>query len=80
MAEQMILPLVPLRGLVVFPNMIMHLDVGREDSVSALEAAMVGNKKVFLVAQIDMDTESPEEEDLYSVGTVSEIRQIIKLP
>ena len=80
MAENVTLPLVPLRGLVVFPNMIMHLDVGREDSVNALEAAMVGNRKVFLVAQIDIDNDSPEEDDLYEVGTISEIRQIIKLP
>ena len=80
MAEKITLPLVPLRGVVVFPNMIMHLDVGRDSSVNALEAAMVGNRKVFLVAQIDMDNDSPDEDDLYEVGTISEIRQIIKLP
>ncbi|MBR0103158.1 MAG: LON peptidase substrate-binding domain-containing protein, partial [Selenomonadaceae bacterium] len=80
MAEKVTLPLVPLRGIVVFPNMIMHLDVGRESSVNALEAAMVTNRRVFLTAQIDTDTEDPEEEDLYEVGTISEIRQIVKLP
>ncbi|MBR4151490.1 MAG: endopeptidase La [Selenomonadaceae bacterium] len=80
MAEKINLPLVPLRGVVVFPNMIMHLDVGRDTSVNALEAAMVGNKRVFLVAQMDIDNDSPGEEDLYEVGTISEIRQIIKLP
>ena len=80
MAEKFTLPLVPLRGIVVFPNMIMHLDVGRESSVNALEAAMVGNRRIFLVAQIDTDDDSPEEEDLFEVGTISEIRQIIKLP
>ncbi len=80
MAEKITLPLVPLRGLVVFPNMIMHLDVGRDTSVNALEAAMVGNRKVFLVAQIDIDNDDPDEDDLYEVGTISEIRQIIKLP
>ena len=80
MAEKVTLPLVPLRGIVVYPNMIMHLDVGRDTSVNALEAAMVGNRRIFLVAQMDMDNDSPEEEDLYEVGTVSEIRQIIKLP
>ena len=80
MAEKITLPLVPLRGLVVFPNMIMHLDVGRESSVNALEAAMVTNRRVFLTAQIDTDTDDPVEEDLYEVGTISEIRQIIKLP
>ncbi|MBD3878446.1 MAG: endopeptidase La [Quinella sp. 1Q5] len=80
MAEKVTLPLVPLRGIVVFPNMIMHLDVGRESSVNALEAAMVTNRRVFLTAQIDTDTEDPAEEDLYEVGTISEIRQIVKLP
>ncbi len=80
MAEKVTLPLVPLRGIVVFPNMIMHLDIGRESSVNALEAAMVTNRRIFLVAQMDSDYDSPEEEDLYEVGTVSEIRQIIKLP
>ncbi len=80
MAERITLPLVPLRGIVVFPNMIMHLDVGRESSVNALDAAMVTNRRIFLVAQIDTDNDSPEEEDLYEVGTISEIRQIIKLP
>lgn len=80
MAEKITLPLVPLRGLVVFPNMIMHLDVGRDTSVNALEAAMVGNRKVFLVAQVDIDNDDPAEDDLYEVGTISEIRQIIKLP
>jgi ATP-dependent Lon protease len=58
----------------------MHLDVGRDTSVNALEAAMVGNRRVFLVAQIDIDNEDPEEDDLYEVGTISEIRQIVKLP
>ena len=80
MAERITLPLVPLRGLVVFPNMIMHLDVGRESSVNALEAAMVTNRRVFLTAQIDTDNDDPEEQDLYEVGTISEIRQIVKLP
>ena len=80
MAEKVTLPLVALRGIVVFPNMIMHLDVGRDNSIQALEAAMVGNRLIFLVAQMDTDNDSPEEEDLYEVGTVSEIRQIIKLP
>ena len=80
MTEKVTLPLVPLRGVVVFPNMIMHLDVGRDSSVNALEAAMVGNRRIFLVAQMDTDNDAPEEEDLYEVGTISEIRQIIKLP
>ncbi len=74
------LPLVPLRGITVFPNMIMHLDIGRDSSVNALEAAMVDDRRVFLTTQKDIDEESPKTEDLYRVGTVAEIRQIIKLP
>ncbi len=74
------LPLVPLRGITVFPNMIMHLDVGRESSINALEAAMVEDRRIFLTTQKDVDDESPKTEDLYKVGTVAEIRQVIKLP
>ncbi|MBQ7705121.1 MAG: endopeptidase La [Selenomonadaceae bacterium] len=74
------LPLVPLRGVTVFPNMIMHLDVGRESSIKALEAAMVEDRKIFLVTQKNLDLDSPGREDLYEVGTVSEVRQVIKIP
>lgn len=74
------LPLVPLRGVTIFPNMIMHLDIGREQSINALEAAMVADRRIFLVAQKDMETDSPGMGDLYKVGTVSEVRQIIKIP
>ena len=80
MAEQITLPLVPLHGIVVFPNMIMHLDVGREKSVNALEAAMVDNRRIFLVAQVENDNATAEVEKFFEVGTISEIRQIIKLP
>ena len=79
MAEKITLPLVPLRGIVVFPNMIMHLDVGREKSVNALEAAMVDNRRIFLVAQDDSEDGTTDGE-FFEVGTISEIRQIIKLP
>ena len=80
MAEVINLPLVPLRGMTIFPNMIVHLDVGRDRSVSAIEAAMVEDRKVFLIAQKTIDNESPVREDLYDVGTVAEIKQILKLP
>ena len=73
------LPLVPLRGVTIFPNMIMHLDIGRASSIRALEAAMVEDRRIFLVTQREIDTDEPEREDLYEVGTVSEIRQIIKI-
>ena len=74
------LPLVPLRGVTVFPNMIMHLDVGRPSSINALEAAMVADRKIFLVTQKSIDTNSPGLEDLYQVGTIAEVRQVIKIP
>lgn len=78
--EKATLPLVPLRGITVFPNMIMHLDIGRENSINALETAMVGDRRVFLVAQKFSDEESPTVDSLYNIGTVAEIRQIIKIP
>ena len=80
MAELIHLPLVPLRGMTIFPNMIVHLDIGRDSSINAIEAAMVEDRKIFLIAQKNMDNESPVRDDLYDVGTVSEIKQILKLP
>ncbi len=74
------LPLLPLRGVTVFPNMIMHLDVGRPSSIAALEKAMVAERKIFLVTQKNLDIDSPDQNDLYDVGTVAEVRQIIKIP
>ena len=73
-------PLLPLRGMVVFPFMIVHLDVGRDRSVAALDEAMVHNRKIFLTAQKNDDTENPTLDDLYEVGTIAEIRQLIKIP
>ena len=80
MIETVALPLVPLRGVTVFPNMIMHLDIGRENSINALEAAMVADRRIFLVAQRESDDDNPAQEDLYTIGTVAEVRQIIKIP
>ena len=80
MAQTINLPIVPLRGMTIFPNMIVHLDVGRGRSISAIEAAMVEDKKIFLVAQKELDEENPSRETIYNVGTVSEIKQIMKLP
>lgn len=80
MSEILNLPVVPLRGMTVFPNMIIHLDVGRDRSVNAIEAAMVEDRKIFLVAQKNLENESPNQGEIYSVGTVSEIKQILKLP
>lgn len=74
------LPLLPLRGLLVFPNMVLHLDVGRERSVKALEEAMVGDNRIVLMAQKDAKVDEPAEADLFTVGTVALIKQMIKLP
>ncbi|QBK26412.1 endopeptidase La [Ureibacillus thermophilus] len=73
-------PLLPLRGLLVFPSMVLHIDVGRKRSVAALEHAMVNDNKIFLTAQKDMRVEMPEKEDLYMIGTYVSVKQMLKLP
>ncbi|AJA48742.1 Lon protease [Clostridium pasteurianum DSM 525 = ATCC 6013] len=75
-----ILPLIPLRGIVIFPYMVMHFDVGREKSILALEDAMINEQEIFLVAQKKAKTESPEERDIYSIGTICTVKQLLKLP
>lgn len=80
MAETRTLPVLPLRGMTVFPYMIIHLDVGRERSMAALEQAMVDDRRVLLVAQRDAEVDSPQGKDLYEVGTVAEVRQLLKMP
>ncbi|MGX4669751.1 endopeptidase La [Cerasibacillus sp. JNUCC 74] len=74
------LPLLPLRGLIVFPSMVLHLDVGREKSIAALEKAMMNDHYIFLAAQKKVRVKEPEPKDIYRVGTVSVIKQMIKLP
>ncbi len=73
------LPVLALRGLTVFPHMSLSLDVEREVSLRALEKAMEGDQRIFLVTQREIGTEAPEERDLYEVGTVCAIRQILKM-
>ena len=73
-------PVLPLRDVVVYPNMVIPLFVGREKSIQALDAAMADNKQILLVAQKSADLEQPVIEDLYSVGTLSSILQLLKLP
>ncbi|WP_417596689.1 endopeptidase La [Novosphingobium aquae] len=75
-----LLPLLPLRDIVVFPGMVVPLFVGREKSVAALEAAMSGNKDIFLVAQLDPGCDDPAEEDLYDLGVIATVLQLLKLP
>ncbi|WP_428909301.1 endopeptidase La [Niallia sp. Krafla_26] len=78
--EEIIVPLLPLRGLLVYPTMVLHLDVGREKSVQALEKAMVDNHLIFLTTQKDLSVDVPIEEDLYEVGTLTKVKQMLKLP
>ncbi len=74
------LPMIPLRGLTLFPHMVLHFDVGRDRSISALDEAMLKGQEVFLASQKDARTEDPAPEDIYTVGTVCYIRQLLKLP
>ena len=73
-------PLLPLRDIVVFPGMVVPLFVGRDKSVAALEAAMEGSKDIFLLAQLDPGCDDPERDDLYDVGVVARVLQLLKLP
>ncbi len=75
-----VIPLLPLRGLLVFPYMVIHLDVGREKSVSAIDEAMLHDRELFLVTQREAQTDEPREDDIYQVGTIAEIKQLLKLP
>ena len=75
-----VMPALALRGLTIFPNMLLHFDVAREASIKALDESMTSGQPIFLVAQRDMAVEDPKEEDLYRVGTVSTVRQILRLP
>ena len=75
-----VMPALALRGLTIFPNMMLHFDVGREASIKALDESMTSGQPIFLVAQRDMAVEDPKEEDLYRIGTISTVRQILRLP
>ena len=74
------LPLIPLRGLTIFPNMVLHFDVGREKSVEAVDAAMLNNEEIFLAMQKKIELDDPAETDISKIGTVCKIKQIIKMP
>lgn len=74
------LPVLPLRGLMVFPHMVLHFDVGRPKSIAALEQAMMDDQDIYLVAQMDAEIEEPALEDLCRVGTVAHIKQVLNLP
>lgn len=78
--DKLILPLIPLRGLTVFPNMVIYFDVGRKKSIEAVEKAMAGDQKIFLAAQKDIEIDNPSEDDIFNIGTICEIKQIVKMP
>ncbi|MFX0570870.1 endopeptidase La [Bacillus pumilus] len=73
-------PLLPLRGLLVYPTMVLHLDVGREKSVQALEQAMMSDHMIFLATQREISIDEPGEEEIFKVGTYTKIKQMLKLP
>lgn len=74
------LPMVALRGMTIMPEMVVHFDVSREKSIAAIQEAVAGDQKIFLVAQRSIETDDPIQEDVYEVGTVGTIKQIMKLP
>ncbi len=76
----LLLPMIPLRGMNIFPNMVLHFDIGREKSINALEKAMIQNQRIFLAAQKDETTDLPTSKDFYHVGTIAKIKQMLKLP
>src|SRR5919107_6234433 len=75
-----LVPLLPLRDIVVFPGMVVPLFVGREKSVAALEAAMAADKDIFLLAQLDPGCDDPDRDDLYDIGVIASVLQLLKLP
>ncbi|MBP2667382.1 MAG: lon1, partial [Firmicutes bacterium] len=72
--------MLPLRGVLVFPYMIIHLDVGREKSINALEQVMMQDRLIMLATQRDAQNDAPTPEDIYEAGTVAEVKQLLKLP
>ncbi|MBA4496285.1 endopeptidase La [Paenactinomyces guangxiensis] len=78
--EERTLPLLPLRGELVYPGMVLHLNVGREKSVQALEKAMMDNNLILLATQREIQIEEPSQDDIFPVGTIASVRQLLKLP
>lgn len=75
------MPLLPLRGVLVFPHMVIHLDVGRDRSVAAIDEAMINDEReIFLAMQKEAQTDEPDEDDIHKVGTIAQIKQLLKLP
>ncbi|ENZ03312.1 ATP-dependent protease La [Clostridium thermobutyricum] len=80
MENNRVLPLIPLRGLTIFPNMVIHFDVGREKSKEAIEVAMRADGDIFLAPQKDLEIDEPKKSDVNKIGTIANIKQIVKLP
>lgn len=80
LAKGRTIPLMPLRGLLVYPSMVLHLDVGRDKSVKALEHAMLKDQMLLLCSQSDTSVEEPTREDIYQMGTIAKVRQMLRLP
>src|SRR6476660_9462557 len=78
--EKRVLPLLPLRDIIVFPHMVVPLFVGREKSINALEQAMSGDKEIVLSAQKTAKTDDPTPDDIFTVGTIGQIIQLLRLP
>ena len=74
------MPMVPLRGMTILPEMVVHFDVSRQRSIAAVQEAMAEGQEIFLVTQRSIDTEDPDAEDVFETGTVAQVRQIIRLP
>ena len=74
------IPMVPLRGMTILPEMVVHFDVSRQRSIAAVQEAMAEGQEIFLVTQRSIDTEDPDAEDVFEIGTVAQVRQIIRLP
>lgn len=78
--NERVVPLLPLRGILVYPTMVLHLDVGREKSIQALENAAIDDNIVLLVMQKDVNIDEPHQDDLYSIGTLAKVKQMLRLP
>lgn len=79
MKKTITLPLIPLRGLIIFPKVVSHFDVGRDISINAIDNAMLNEQKIFVSAQKSIDTENPSVDDIYKVGVICKIKQVLKM-
>ena len=75
-----VLPAIALRGTTILPDMIVHFDISRAKSIRAVEEAMLGDQKIFLITQKDPDTEVPGLLDVYKIGTIAVIKQVVRMP